>query len=468
MTATSAMEGAGESPARSTGQFGVIVFLASDIMLFAPFFAAYFLLRATNEPWPADEVELEVCEPRPRRSSSCRRRSRYDRRRSGAGTRRRAGMHRWWSGDDRARWDLPRQSDPRIHDAVVRPRRPSVRLDLLGPDDAPRLPRDGRAGAARPPLRSGVAQPIARRGEPVDQRHLAVLAPRRHRLGRRLRHDLGDPVSRTYRSVLASRWTAWRPWWRSALVGAVAYSLSEGRRVARRRRDSNSAHSSTRRTARAVTARRHGCRRAVGPTLLDEGEARPTSCCGPDGCHWPTRDAGDAAARSGSPRRRSWRSSPTSTPSVTAPTSPSSTRGGRSLQRWRAVPPELCGVPRRVRRPGRRSAAIGEAPNLVDGDPDRRSARRFSIGPGSMPVFGSFSPDDINDVAAYIEHLDEENTTGSSSFGGAGPVAEGLAAWLLGLVPLVALTRWIGRPKSGRDPELDPEAEIPSEMNARP
>jgi cytochrome c oxidase subunit 3 len=47
-------------PARSTGQFGVIVFLASDVMLFAPFFAAYFLLRSTNQPWPPDGVELEV------------------------------------------------------------------------------------------------------------------------------------------------------------------------------------------------------------------------------------------------------------------------------------------------------------------------------------------------------------------------------------------------------------------------
>ena len=29
-------------------------------MLFAPFFAAYFLLRSTNAPWPADGVELDV------------------------------------------------------------------------------------------------------------------------------------------------------------------------------------------------------------------------------------------------------------------------------------------------------------------------------------------------------------------------------------------------------------------------
>ncbi len=46
--------------ARSTAQFGVIVFLASDVMLFAPFFAAYFLLRANNQPWPPPGVELDV------------------------------------------------------------------------------------------------------------------------------------------------------------------------------------------------------------------------------------------------------------------------------------------------------------------------------------------------------------------------------------------------------------------------
>lgn len=45
---------------RSTGQFGVIVFLASDVMLFAPFFAAYFLLRTSNQPWPPEGVELDT------------------------------------------------------------------------------------------------------------------------------------------------------------------------------------------------------------------------------------------------------------------------------------------------------------------------------------------------------------------------------------------------------------------------
>ena len=49
-----------ESSLRSTAQFGVIVFLASDVMLFAPFFAAYFLLRTTNRPWPPEAVELDT------------------------------------------------------------------------------------------------------------------------------------------------------------------------------------------------------------------------------------------------------------------------------------------------------------------------------------------------------------------------------------------------------------------------
>ena len=48
------------APTRTTGAFGVIVFLASDVMLFSPFFAAYFLFRSTNDPWPVAGVHLDV------------------------------------------------------------------------------------------------------------------------------------------------------------------------------------------------------------------------------------------------------------------------------------------------------------------------------------------------------------------------------------------------------------------------
>ncbi len=79
------------------------------------------------------------------------------------------------------------------------------------------------------------------------------------------------------------------------------------------------------------------------------------------------------------------------------------------------------------------------------------------IGPGSMPVFGALTEADIADIAAYVGELQDQNTTGPTRFGGAGPAAEGLAAWLLALLPLVALTRWIGRPKEGRDHPLAAE-----------
>jgi len=60
MTATPDTVSSNRDEARSTAQFGVIVFLASDVMLFAAFFAAYFLLRSTNSPWPAEGVEIDL------------------------------------------------------------------------------------------------------------------------------------------------------------------------------------------------------------------------------------------------------------------------------------------------------------------------------------------------------------------------------------------------------------------------
>ncbi len=44
----------------TTSGFGMIVFLASDIMLFAAFFASYYLLRSVNDVWPTPTAELDV------------------------------------------------------------------------------------------------------------------------------------------------------------------------------------------------------------------------------------------------------------------------------------------------------------------------------------------------------------------------------------------------------------------------
>ena len=98
-----------------------------------------------------------------------------------------------------------------------------------------------------------------------------------------------------------------------------------------------------------------------------------------------------------------------------------------------------------------------QAPNLLDATPTQ-IAEAIVVGPGSMPVFGSFEDADTADVAAYIGVLAADGVAGPRDFGGAGPAAEGLAAWLLALVPLIAMTRWIGGPKEGRDHPTDDEA----------
>ena len=46
--------------AGSTSRFGMIVFLASDVMLFAAFFSAYYVLRGANDPWPPPGADLDV------------------------------------------------------------------------------------------------------------------------------------------------------------------------------------------------------------------------------------------------------------------------------------------------------------------------------------------------------------------------------------------------------------------------
>lgn len=42
---------------------GVVIWLASELMLFAGFFAAYFTLAGANEVWPPADVDLDVTRP---------------------------------------------------------------------------------------------------------------------------------------------------------------------------------------------------------------------------------------------------------------------------------------------------------------------------------------------------------------------------------------------------------------------
>jgi ubiquinol-cytochrome c reductase cytochrome c subunit len=102
-------------------------------------------------------------------------------------------------------------------------------------------------------------------------------------------------------------------------------------------------------------------------------------------------------------------------------------------------------------------AAIGTggiAPSLMESTPTQ-VGEAVLIGPGAMPVFGAMTDDDLDDVAAYVQQLQDDNTTGAVSLGGVGPVAEGLAAFAIGLGAIVALTRWIGAPADAAGHEAE-------------
>jgi len=66
-------------------------------------------------------------------------------------------------------------------------------------------------------------------------------------------------------------------------------------------------------------------------------------------------------------------------------------------------------------------------------------------GPQSMDTFsdGNIPPEDKKAVIAYLETLDKSPSYSGFTFGGLGPVSEGIIAWLCGLGLLVGFAVWI-------------------------
>lgn len=86
------------------------------------------------------------------------------------------------------------------------------------------------------------------------------------------------------------------------------------------------------------------------------------------------------------------------------------------------------------------------APALDEATPVQ-VAEAIRTGPGEMPVFDedTFSQQDLDDLAAYVEYLRDPADPGGLSLGRSGPVAEGFAIWLVGIGALIVLVRWITR-----------------------
>ncbi|MGC1212391.1 MAG: c-type cytochrome [Micromonospora sp.] len=87
------------------------------------------------------------------------------------------------------------------------------------------------------------------------------------------------------------------------------------------------------------------------------------------------------------------------------------------------------------------------APPLYDSTATQ-VAEAVRVGPGLMPQFPGqvLSDEQLNDVSTYVERLRSERLDrGGNPLGRLGPLAEGLAAWLVVLGLLVAGVRWLGR-----------------------
>ena len=83
---------------------------------------------------------------------------------------------------------------------------------------------------------------------------------------------------------------------------------------------------------------------------------------------------------------------------------------------------------------------LGTAPTQV--------GEAIRTGPGNMPAFdpSQISDAQLTEIAGYLQFLKQRSAApGGVTLGGVGPVAEGYVGWLLYLVALVGVTRWIER-----------------------
>jgi ubiquinol-cytochrome c reductase cytochrome c subunit len=84
------------------------------------------------------------------------------------------------------------------------------------------------------------------------------------------------------------------------------------------------------------------------------------------------------------------------------------------------------------------------APSLHEAS-QRQIYAAMLTGPQNMPVFGDnqLTPDQKREIIAYLENLKSDKDPGGWGIGRLGPVSEGLAIFLVGVVALVFTALWI-------------------------
>ena len=91
------------------------------------------------------------------------------------------------------------------------------------------------------------------------------------------------------------------------------------------------------------------------------------------------------------------------------------------------------------------------APGLADST-RLEVAEAIRTGPGTMPVFGEqiLSNEELDEIVGYVDYLQDPNDRGGAPVGRIGPVAEGAVGWLVGMLALILLIRWMGT-KAGEE-----------------
>jgi ubiquinol-cytochrome c reductase cytochrome c subunit len=84
------------------------------------------------------------------------------------------------------------------------------------------------------------------------------------------------------------------------------------------------------------------------------------------------------------------------------------------------------------------------APSLA-GVSEQHIYEAMATGPQNMPVFNdaNITPEDKQDVIAFLKMIEEQGSPGGADLGSLGPVSEGLFIWVAGLGVIIAFTIWL-------------------------
>jgi len=90
--------------------------------------------------------------------------------------------------------------------------------------------------------------------------------------------------------------------------------------------------------------------------------------------------------------------------------------------------------------------SAGKYAPILDPANEQEIYQAMLTGPQNMPKFSDrqLTPDEKKDIIAFIKDTDNKISPGGYGLGGLGPVTEGAAIWLVGIVALLGATLWIG------------------------